>query len=86
MGGGLHVGEVELGDDADGVEDRTQLARGPLDFVVGQRQPRARQATWSTSSRDIAIFETILPEQWLLDTSRAMRAPAVAFDSLAEAR
>ena len=35
-----HVGEVELGDDADRVEDRAELLGEALDLLVGQRQPR----------------------------------------------
>jgi hypothetical protein len=35
-----NVGEIELGDDADGVEDRAELLRETLDLLVGQREPR----------------------------------------------
>ena len=40
MRGRRHVGEVELGDDADRVEDRAELLDEAHDFLVGQREPR----------------------------------------------
>jgi hypothetical protein len=38
--GRLHVVQIELGDDADRVQDRVQLALERLDLVLCQRQPR----------------------------------------------
>ena len=40
MRGRRHVGEVELGDDADRIEDRSELLGEALDLLVGQREPR----------------------------------------------
>ena len=40
MGGRRHVGEIELGDDADRIEDRPELLGEALDLLVGQREPR----------------------------------------------
>jgi hypothetical protein len=37
---GRHVPELELGDDADGVQDRAELAGDALDLVVGESEPR----------------------------------------------
>ena len=39
MRGRRHVGEVELGDLPDRVEDRAELPRQPLDLVVRQVEP-----------------------------------------------
>ena len=49
-----HVREIELGDDADRVEDRAELLGEPLDLLVRQRQPREPRDV-QTSSLDIAI-------------------------------
>ena len=40
MRGRRDVGEVELGDDADRVEDRAELLGEALDLLVGQREAR----------------------------------------------
>ena len=40
MGGRRHVGEIELGDDTDRIEDRSELLGEALDLLVGQREPR----------------------------------------------
>ncbi len=40
MGGRRHVGEIELGDDADRIEDRSELLGEALDLLVGQGEPR----------------------------------------------
>ena len=59
--GRRHVREVELGDDADRVEDLVELAGEALDLLLGQRQPR-EPATCSTSSREMAIRSDPLKE------------------------
>ena len=35
----VNVGEIELGDDADGVENRGEFAGEALDLLLGQREP-----------------------------------------------
>src|SRR5687767_10507015 len=64
MRGRRHVGEVELGDLRDGVEDRVQLIAETLDLLVREVEMCERRDVENLFSRDRHV-------RWILETIRA---------------